>query len=134
MDAYGTWQVGREFGLTANELMVLFYVTLTAPWRSMTWMGTLSDIAAETRMTWRAANTAVKGLIEKGCIILTKPFKQGEFGNGVIGLPLYPRLVKMSKKQQQEYLASAWSQPNANPRQSRANPAPKPRIGTIAVC
>jgi hypothetical protein len=52
-------QVGRDYKLTSTEVACLLQVTMTAPWRSMTWTGSLSAIADDTRMTWRAVKKAI---------------------------------------------------------------------------
>jgi hypothetical protein len=121
MDAFAAYQIAREFDLTTHELAVLINWTMTAPWRSMVWKGTISATADDTRMTRRTATKAATGLKAKGAIVIREPFRQGEFGHGTIDLPLYPRMVKLSHLQQQYHAEAARSRAEAMALQTRSN-------------
>jgi hypothetical protein len=123
MDAYSPYQIGRDYNLKAHELAALINMTMTAPWRSMVWTGSLKDLADDTRMSRNTAPKAVAGLEAKGCIVIREPFKQGEFGSGVVELPLYPQMVKLSVTQQQFHSESARDHAEAIAHQSRTNRA-----------
>jgi hypothetical protein len=126
LDSYAPWQVRREFGLTSNELMVLLYMTLTADWRSGCWSGTIKDIADDTSLSRNTVRKAIDGLVSNGSILILTPFRQGEFGNGVVELPLYEWMVVLhpSHVESRNSARLHSESDRANAYQTRTNRAP----------
>jgi DNA-binding Lrp family transcriptional regulator len=123
MDAYSPWQLRREYGLKAADALVLMNMTMGADWRSTEWQGSYKAISNDTGLSRNTVTKAVAKLEAKGCIIVREPFRQGEFGEAVVELPLYPQMVKMTLAQQEARSESARVRAETNAQQTRTNRA-----------
>ena len=77
VDPFASSQIARDYSLRASEIWVLHLLAIQAGYRSHEWVGTLSILADDTRLSPQTAAKAVRGLIEKGLLEEREPFRQG---------------------------------------------------------
>lgn len=97
MDVFAPWQVRRELELSANQLLVLMCMTMTADWRSLQWTGTITKLHQDTGIARSVVTKTVELLAASGAIVIVRPFGQNR--EGLVELPLYEALVKLSRRQ-----------------------------------
>jgi biotin operon repressor len=122
LDKYAPRQIARDLRLTSKAREVLNILTLDADWRSECWTGTKKELAEDTLMSRNTVAKAIEELEDKGAIEILEPFKQGPESRGIVLLPLYEDMVKLSKGQI-ESRNSARFDPGPNAQQTRSKRA-----------
>jgi DNA-binding MarR family transcriptional regulator len=91
VDPYAICDLAREERLTATEAWTLHLLSIQAEFRSSEWAGTLTDLAAATRLSRKTAAGVVDRLVAKDLLEVIEPFRQGT--DGRVRVTVHSRLV-----------------------------------------
>jgi DNA-binding MarR family transcriptional regulator len=111
-DRFAWSQIGREHGLSASELVVLEALTWFADFRSASWTGTTTDLAAELRLSRNTVAAAFDRLADCGLIVEEAPF--GGHRSGRVRVVVYDQLVVESRKSARNPDPESAPQPRTN--------------------
>lgn len=84
LDAVRWFDIGRRFGLTAIERLVLVTLAVTTPWRDEEWVGTLADLQSDTGAHPRTIRAAIQTLADHGLVEVRLAFTKGHDARVVV--------------------------------------------------
>ncbi|MGP0111142.1 MAG: hypothetical protein ACLPR9_20205 [Acidimicrobiales bacterium] len=96
VDPFAACDIARERHLTANQLLVFLLLAIQAEYRSSEWAGTLTDLAAATRLSRKTVTKVVVQLAGIGLLEPVVPFHQGTEGR--VKVIEHGRLVNLGNR------------------------------------
>ncbi|HTU38629.1 MAG TPA: MarR family winged helix-turn-helix transcriptional regulator [Acidimicrobiales bacterium] len=108
VDPFATSKIAREHGLSAPQAWVLHVLAIQAGYRSHEWVGTLSVLADDTRLSPRTVAKAVSMLVKKGLLEEREAFRQGN-EEGRVFVAVRERIVATSKGSSESHSISTRS-------------------------
>lgn len=132
VDNYAKFQIRRRFRLTATEAAIHLDVALLADWRDPFWSleGTITELSKDTGWSRRTLGAAFDVFAAKGLIVIERSFEGGQYGSGLLSIPIYKWLVMVhpsqARSRQSARIPDGQFAPDARPTRAPLAPDSRP--------